>query len=144
MGKVDRFFSVLAMLVGLALIILSIIDYSTDQSIKRTGAKAVATVVDTIVVYKNPKSKSFDSFRDKSVWGVYRFKAANGATYEVQATTSGAHLGKQTTIYYDPVNPQQNYYLDSDAYGFYLGLGIGCIILFVGALFYQTTRAKKH
>jgi len=135
--KLDKIFSLLAIVAGLMVIVLSITSKDEDNYLKRTGKKATATVVRTLVTYKNPKSRTFDSFKDKSVWGIYQFKATNGQVYEVQATTSGATIGNKTTIYYNPAKPEQEYYLDSDAYGFFLGLGIGSIITILGAVFYK-------
>lgn len=137
MEKLDKFFSLLAMFGGLGVIILSIISNNEDNHIKNTGVKTTATVVDTVVTYNKPKDRSFNSFKDKSVWGIYQFKTTNGNVYEVQATTSGAHLGGTTTIYYNPANPRQQYYLESDSYGFFLGIGIGSIIIALGAFFFK-------
>ena len=137
MNRLDKIFSMLAILAGLAVIVVSIISKNKDNQIKNTGAKATAIVVDTLVTIAKPTNRPYNSFKDKSVWGIYQFRATNGNIYQVRATTSGAHLGNKTTIYYNPANPAQSYYLDSDAYGFYLGLGIGSIITILGAIFYK-------
>jgi hypothetical protein len=136
-NKLDKVFSLLAIVGGLMVIVLSITSAHKDNELKKTGKMATATVVRTLVTYKNPKNRTFDSFKDKSVWGIYQFKATNGLVYEVQATTSGATIGNKTTIYYNPANPEQEYYLDSDAYGFFLGLGIGSVITALGVFFYK-------
>lgn len=116
---------------------LCIADHYKDTQLQKKGLKAMATVVDTVITYsKPPQGRSFDKFKDRSVWGIYAFKARNSQTYRVQATTSGTHMGKQTTIYYDPANPDGAYYLDGDAYGFYLGMGIGFIITALGVFFF--------
>ncbi|WP_345954434.1 DUF3592 domain-containing protein [Mucilaginibacter sp. PAMB04168] len=137
MNKWDRIFSLLALVAGLGIIVLIITDNNKNNYLKKTGAKTTATVVRTLVVFNKTKSRTHDSFKDKSIYGIYQFKATNGQTYEVQATTSGAHIGEKTIIYYDPANPQLTYYLDSDAYGFFLGLGIGSIMIILGVVFYK-------
>ncbi|MBS7566750.1 hypothetical protein KHS38_20260 [Mucilaginibacter sp. Bleaf8] len=136
MDKSDRIFSFLAIIAGLAVIVLSINSNSRDNHLRKTGEKAIASVVRTTVTINNPKSRTYNSFKDKSVWGVYQFKGRNGQIYEVQGKTSGAHLGEKTIIYYDPINPEQDFYLDSDAYGFFLGIGIGLDITVLGAIFF--------
>jgi hypothetical protein len=141
MDKWDRIFSLLAIVAGLGVMFIVITDNNNDNHLKKTGAKATATVVRTVVVLNNPKSRTYNSFKDKSVWGIYQFKAADGQTHEVQATTSGGYIGEKTTVYYDPANPSLNYYLDSDAYGFYLGISVGLIIIILGAFFfYRSSR----
>jgi len=137
MNKWDRFFSLLAIVAGLGIIVLSITDNNKDNYLEKTGTKATATVVRTLVVPKNPNSRTYNSFKDKSVYGIYQFKATDGKIHEVQATTSGTHIGKKTTIYYDPANPEIAYYLDSNAYGFLLGIGIGSIITILGIIFFR-------
>lgn len=137
MNKADRFFSAMAMLIGLGVIYMVIASKNEDKRIKETGAKAHAVVVDTAVTYNNPKSRDFNSFKDKSVWGIYQFKATDGQVYEVRASTSGAHVGQETTIYYNPAHPQTEYYLDSDAYGLYLGLAVGGFITLLGLFFFR-------
>ena len=140
-GRLDKIFSFMAMVVGLSVIVLSISIRNDDNQIRKTGQKATATVVDTIVVISKPINRTYDASRDKRVWGIYEFNASDGKTYRVQAKTSGSHLGKRSIIYYNPAAPDQTYYLDSDAYGFYLGAAIGLIILIVGGVIYR--RAKK-
>lgn len=140
-GRLDKIFSFMAMVVGLAVIVLSISTRNDDNQIKKTGQKATATVVDTVITIRKPMNRPYDAFKDKSVWGIYEFKTTDGKTYRVQAKTSGSHLGKKSIIYYNPAAPDQIYYLDSDAYGFYLGVAIGLIILIVGGVLYY--RARK-
>jgi len=137
MYKLDKIFSVLAVVAGVAVMIISVSVHMQDNRIKKTGNKAIATVIDTVVTISKPRTRSYDSFRDKTVYGIYQFKATDGKTYQVQAATSGAHLGKKTIVYYNPGNPEHGYFLDSDAYGFFLGIGIGLVIIIFGVFMYR-------
>jgi hypothetical protein len=143
MGKLDRIFSLLAIIAGLAIMVLSITTKIDDNRIKHTGAKTSATVVEVVVTINKPRNRAYDALKDKTVWGIYQFTARNGITYKVQATTSGAHVGKKTTIYYNPNRPDQDYYLDSDAYGFYLGSAISLVIISFGLFMYRRASRKS-
>jgi hypothetical protein len=143
MGKLDSIFSLLAIIAGLAIMVISITTRIDDNRIKHRGAKASATVVDIVVTNNKPRNRAYDALKDKTVWGIYQFKAKNGSTYKVQATTSGAHIGKKTTIYYNPNRPGQEYYLDSDAYGFYLGSGISLVIISFGIIMFRRASGKS-
>ena len=136
MNKLDRIFSMLAIIAGLTQIVLCINYNTEDTRIKKTGLKATATVIRTSVTFNNPKSRTHNSFKDKSIWGIYQFKAANGKLYEVRAKSSGAHLGQKTTVYYNPANPERENYLDNDSGGFFIGIAIGSVITIIGAAFF--------
>jgi len=144
MQRLDKLFSLLAMIAGLSVIVISIITNNDDNHIKHTGNKAVATVIDTTVTQSKSIHRSTNSFKDKSVWGIYQFKATDGKVYVVRATTSGAHIGGTTSIYYNPKNPEQEFYLESDAYGVYLGAGIGIVLLVFGFIIFRRAARRSN
>lgn len=122
---------------GLLVLLATIYTGIKERRVRQSGLSATAIVIDTIVEIRKD---GFNKKEVKSTFGIYRFNAWDGKAYQVNGTTSGTRIGQQTTVYYNPRNPTGDYFLESDAYGFYLGLFVSGIFMLIGGAFVYSSR----
>lgn len=136
-NSLKRIIGITGICTGLPVLLATICTGIKERQVRQSGLSATAIVIDTIVEIRKD---GFNKKEVKSTFGIYRFNAWDGKAYHVNGTTSGSRIGQQTTVYYNPRNPTGDYFLESDTYGFYLGLFVGGIFMLIGGAFIYSNR----